>query len=171
MARGNPSHARDSGLFLYISSYAPLGEGGHTSGELFFLDLFGGLFVATPSRQPPFRQVNLCFVGNLEPRLETTVYRPLVACTEVPKIRCKHPKGPETPVSGHSGHEHKSGRTKHAPNCGYRFVSPLPPFSRRGICRFPVPENALFLREVILFLQNLLYESTVFPNQERGGKR
>ena len=64
-----------------------------------------------------------------------------------------------------------SGRIKHAPNCGYRFVSPLPPFSRRGICRFPVPENALFLWEILLFLQNLLYESTVFPHREIGGKR
>ena len=34
--------------FLYPFSYAPLGEGGHISGEL-FLDLFGGLF-----RQPLF---------------------------------------------------------------------------------------------------------------------
>ena len=66
---------------------------------------------------------------------------------------------------------HFSGRIKHAPNRGYRFVSPLPPFSRRGICRFPVPENALFLWEVPLFLQNFLYESTVFPHREIGGKR
>ena len=29
-----------------------------------------------------------------------------------------------------------SGRTKHAPNRGYHFVSPLPPLSHRGICRF-----------------------------------
>ena len=64
-------------------------------------------------------------------------------------------------VDTHTG----SGRIKHAPNCGYRFVSPLPPFSRRGICRFPVPENALFLWEVLLFLQNFLYESTVFPHR------
>ena len=60
------------------------------------------------------------------------------------------------------------GRIKHAPNRGYRFVSPLPPFSRRGICRFPVPENALFLWEVILFLQNLLYESTVLREAKPG---
>ena len=45
----------------------------------------------------------------------------------------------------------RSGRIKHAPNCGYRFVSPLPPFSRRGIRCFPVPENALFLWEILLF--------------------
>ena len=33
----------------------------------------------------------------------------------------------------------KSGRIKHAPNCGYRFVSALPPCPKRGFCPFPVP--------------------------------
>ena len=33
--------------FLHPVSYAPLGEGGHISGER-FLALFGGLFVANP---------------------------------------------------------------------------------------------------------------------------
>ena len=47
-------------------------------------------------------------------------------------------------------------------------VALLAPFSRRGICLFPVPENALFQWEVILFLQNLLYESTVFPTGNLG---
>ena len=39
--------------FLYPFSYAPLGEGGHISGEPFLLQ-FGGLFVANPCRQPLF---------------------------------------------------------------------------------------------------------------------
>ena len=37
LARGDPSYARDLGLFLYPFSYAPLGEGGHNSGEQFWL--------------------------------------------------------------------------------------------------------------------------------------
>ena len=46
--------------FLYPSSYAPLGERGHISGELFWA-LFGGLFVANSLPPTPFR--------NLEPFL------------------------------------------------------------------------------------------------------
>ena len=54
LARGNPSYARDSGLFSISSfSYAPLGEGGHNSGELFGLFL-GVRLSPTPSRQPLF---------------------------------------------------------------------------------------------------------------------
>ena len=52
------------------------------------------------------------------------------------------------------------------------LVSPSPPFSLRGIGPFPVLENPpvppTFLWEVLLFLQDLLYESTVFPHQEIG---
>ena len=39
--------------FLYLFSYAPLGEGGRISGELFW-SLLGGCLLPTPSRQPPF---------------------------------------------------------------------------------------------------------------------
>ena len=46
-----------------------------------------------------------------------------------------------------------------------------PLFPEGEFCRFLVPENALFLWEVILFLQNPLYESTVLPHREFGGKR
>ena len=53
MARGNPSYARDSGLFSVPFSYAPLGEGGHISGDLFWLVLEVCLS-PTPSRQPLF---------------------------------------------------------------------------------------------------------------------
>ena len=67
------------------------------------------------------------------------------------------------------------GESKPAPNRGYHFVSPLPPFSLRGIGPFQLPENAPFpppfLWEVLLFLQDLLYESTAFPHRELGGKR
>ena len=42
-----------------------------------------------------------------------------------------------------------------------------PPFSLRGLGPFPAPDNALFLWEVLLFLQDLLYESTVF--RDLGG--
>ena len=35
-----------------------------------------------------------------------------------------------------------SGRIRHTPNCGYRFVSPLPSFSRKGICRKNALEGA-----------------------------
>ena len=87
------------------------------------------------------------------------------------KARVRSQKGLTKPKSRTNSSKTISGRIKHAPNCGYRFVSPLPPFSRRGFCRFPVPENAVFLWEVILFLQNLLYESAVFTHREFGGKR
>ena len=53
LARGNPSKTRDSGLFSIQFPYAPLGEGGHISGELFWLSL-GVCFSPTPSRQPLF---------------------------------------------------------------------------------------------------------------------
>ena len=46
-----------------------------------------------------------------------------------------------------------------------------PLFPEGELAVVPVPENALFLWEVILFLQNLLYESTVFPHREFGGKK
>ena len=62
--------------------------------------------------------------------------------------------------------EQYSGRIKHAPNRGHHSVSPSPPFSLRGIGpfrKFPVPENTPFLWEVLLFVQDLLYESTVSP--------
>ena len=53
-----------------------------------------------------------------------------------------------------------SGRLKHAPHRGHHFMllSP-PPFSLRRIGPFPVPENTPFVWEVLLFLQDLLYES------------
>ena len=44
-----------------------------------------------------------------------------------------------------------------------------PPFSKTGICRFPVPEIPLFLWEVLLFTQNLEHESTVFPPPQGNG--
>ena len=46
-----------------------------------------------------------------------------------------------------------------------------PPFPQRGIGAFPVPENPPFLWEILLFLEDLLYESTLFLHQEIGGKR
>ena len=39
--------------FLYLFSYAPLGEGGHITGERFFA-IFGVCLSPTPSRQPLF---------------------------------------------------------------------------------------------------------------------
>ena len=56
LARGNPSKARDSGLFSVPFSYAPLGEWGHISGDLFGA-LFGALFVANPLPPTPFRNL------------------------------------------------------------------------------------------------------------------
>ena len=66
-------------------------------------------------------------------------------------------------------------RIKPAPNRGYHFVSPSAPFSLRGISPFPVPENPPlpppFLWEVLVFLQDLLYESIVFSHREIRDKR
>ena len=45
-----------------------------------------------------------------------------------------------------------------------------PPFSLRGIGPFPVPENPPFLWEILLFLQDVLYESTVSPTGKWGAK-
>ena len=53
LPRGNPSKTRNSGLFLYPFSYAPLGEWGHISGELFG-PFLGVCLSPTPSRQPLF---------------------------------------------------------------------------------------------------------------------
>ena len=50
-------------------------------------------------------------------------------------------------------------------NCGCYFVSPLAPFFWRGGKRhFPALETPLLLWELLLFLQKLQDESTVFPN-------
>ena len=49
-------------------------------------------------------------------------------------------------------------------------MSPSPPLFLRGIGPFQVPENAPFLWEVLLFLEDLLYESTVVPHREIGDK-
>ena len=58
LTRGNHSYARDSGLFSVPFFLCPLGEGGHNSGDLFWLFL-GVRLSPTPSRQPLFETSEL----------------------------------------------------------------------------------------------------------------
>ena len=49
--------------------------------------------------------------------------------------------------------------------CGFR-----PPFPQGESALFRCRKTSRFLRKVLLFLQDLLYKSTVFPHQEIGSK-
>ena len=84
---------------------------------------------------------------------------------------CYKMSEPTIPLKMYAVNSKLSGRIKHAPNRGYHFVSPLPPFSLRGTGPLPVPENLPFLWEVLLLLQDHLYESIVFsPTGQLGGE-
>ena len=63
-----------------------------------------------------------------------------------------------------------SGRTKHPPNCGYRFVSPLPRFSQSGICRFPVPETLCFSGKPYCFYRISSMNPLFPPTRKLGAK-
>ena len=64
-----------------------------------------------------------------------------------------------------------SERIKHAPNRGYRFVSPLPPLSLGGSGPFPLTENPLFCGKSYYFYRISCMNPLFFSTEKLGAKR
>ena len=79
---------------------------------------------------------------------------------------------PARPQLSASVCQEESGRIKHAPNRGWLpFCVAFAPLCPELNLPFSSTRKLPFLWEVLLFLQDLLYESTVFLHRKIGGKR